>query len=617
LWPLTVGASGVLEGLIVALIVAILSWLRIRVSGKVEIEFGPAGFATQEPSIQTEPLPTDFDDVVRLISWEVELAPLVGRDRERAKLIEWAQDNSGPRVRILLLTGPGGSGKSRLAADVARALRDRPFWQKWRCVGVVGKGRTKLTSLPAFLIIDDPEDRRASVLEILGTLAEHQNEKRAIRVLLLSRDPKERWDNDLGAAKLRGKVDKREVPLSPLTDDDAAKLYQTVTLRLATTYGKTKPQFLPAEFKRWLSQNLLHYFPLYLTAAAIHAVRDNDQRFTLGAGALIVSLAQRELDRLRAVSTIDNGFGRESLPRLAAIAIARGGLEESDIGRLAAADVADEQLGLLFPRAGSQIDVVYELKRLPWWKAGSWQIGAPDVVAASILYEVWKTCDVGPAEWLWLSLQGLGAEDCNRVGRLGYDIDIIYGHDDGKQFAIWLAECVGDDAQRAAALEPLVLPSPLPPALWRLAIRIYETLAEQALLQGPAADEDRARLLNNLSNRLSDSGDRAGALRAIEEAVEIYRRLAQAQPAAFEPNLAASLNNLSGQLSDSGDRAGALRAIEEAVEIRRRLAQAQPAAFEPNLAKSLNNLSNQLSDSGDRAGALRASKEATEILRRL
>jgi hypothetical protein len=26
------------------------------------------------------------------------------------------------------------------------------------------------------------------------------------------------------------------------------------------------------------------------------------------------------------------------------------------------------------------------------------QIGAPDVVAASILYEVWKTCDVGPAE---------------------------------------------------------------------------------------------------------------------------------------------------------------------------------------------------------------------------
>jgi hypothetical protein len=41
-------------------------------------------------------------------------------------------------------------------------------------------------------------------------------------------------------------------------------------------------------------------------------------------------------------------------------------------------------------------------------------------------------------------------------------------------------------------------------------------------------------------NRLSDSGDRAGALRAIEAAVEIYGRLAQAPPAAFEPALASS-----------------------------------------------------------------------------
>jgi hypothetical protein len=39
--------------------------------------------------------------------------------------------------------------------------------------------------------------------------------------------------------------------------------------------------------------------------------------------------------------------------------------------------------------------------------------------------------------------------------------------------------------------------------------------------------------------------------------------------------------------SKSGDRAGALCAIEEAVAIRRRLAQAQPAAFGPYLSMSL------------------------------
>jgi hypothetical protein len=366
-WGVTVTASGISEGVIGGLIgtaiitalALIFGWLRIRLSGKVEIEFGPAGSASQEPSILTEPLPADFDDVVRLISWQAELAPLVGRDIERAELLAWAQDNRGSRVRIRLLTGPGGSGKSRLAADVAKALRDRPFWQKWRCVGVVGKGRTKVTRLPAFLIVDDPEDRRASVLEILETLAQRKKEKRAIRVLLLSRDAQKRWAKDLGAANLKVAVDFQEVALARLTDDGAAKLYQAVTSRLSKEYGKIEPPFLVKEFNRWLSQDPLHYLPLYLTAAAIHAVRDNDQSFSLGGRALIVRLADRELDRLRAVSTKQNGFGDESLPRLAALAVARGGLDVVDVHRLAAADkVTHKKLALMLPDEASGTDVI-------------------------------------------------------------------------------------------------------------------------------------------------------------------------------------------------------------------------------------------------------------------
>jgi tetratricopeptide (TPR) repeat protein len=85
-----------------------------------------------------------------------------------------------------------------------------------------------------------------------------------------------------------------------------------------------------------------------------------------------------------------------------------------------------------------------------------------------------------------------------------------------------------------------------------------------------------ANLLVRVSHRASDTGDRAGALEAITEAVEHYRRLAQANPAAYLPDLAASLNNLSVQQSGTGDRAGALGSITEAVEHYRRLAQANP-----------------------------------------
>ena len=48
-----------------------------------------------------------------------------------------------------------------------------------------------------------------------------------------------------------------------------------------------------------------------------------------------------------------------------------------------------------------------------------------------------------------------------------------------------------------------------------------------------------------------------------------------------------SLNNLSNRLSDAGDGAGALAAIREAVEIRRQLAQDNPARFAPALERSL------------------------------
>ena len=90
--------------------------------------------------------------------------------------------------------------------------------------------------------------------------------------------------------------------------------------------------------------------------------------------------------------------------------------------------------------------------------------------------------------------------------------------------------------------------------------------------------------MNNLGHRLSRPGRRDEALAPTDEAVDIYRRLAQANPAAFVPDLARSLNNLGIRLSGLGRGTRRWPPTDEAVEIRRRLAQANPAAFEPDLA---------------------------------
>ena len=84
--------------------------------------------------------------------------------------------------------------------------------------------------------------------------------------------------------------------------------------------------------------------------------------------------------------------------------------------------------------------------------------------------------------------------------------------------------------------------------------------------------------MNNLSVRLAEVGRRGEALAPIEEAMQIYRRLAQAAPEAYLPDLASAWNNLSNRLAAAGPRGEALAPMEEAVGIRRRLATAAPEA---------------------------------------
>ncbi|ROO60049.1 tetratricopeptide repeat protein [Micromonospora sp. Llam0] len=102
---------------------------------------------------------------------------------------------------------------------------------------------------------------------------------------------------------------------------------------------------------------------------------------------------------------------------------------------------------------------------------------------------------------------------------------------------------------------------------FRLAIAKAAITKRLASYRLTTADEPtRALLLGTLGNQLSEAGRRDEALTAAVEAVDIYRRLAQANPAAYEPNLATSLTNLSVDLSNLGRRDEALDATTEAAD---------------------------------------------------
>ena len=126
-----------------------------------------------------------------------------------------------------------------------------------------------------------------------------------------------------------------------------------------------------------------------------------------------------------------------------------------------------------------------------------------------------------------------------------------------------------------------------------------------------------ARLLSRLASRLINSGQPDDAVAAAQQAVEIQRRLAHANPATYQPDLAASLNNLANGLLRAGQREEALAAANEAVEIRRRLVEANPAAYLPSLAETLSNAAVTFSELGRAEEALEAANEAVNLYRRL
>lgn len=129
--------------------------------------------------------------------------------------------------------------------------------------------------------------------------------------------------------------------------------------------------------------------------------------------------------------------------------------------------------------------------------------------------------------------------------------------------------------------------------------------------------QNYARILGNYGAKLSEFGDRWGALEATQKAKDAYERLTKLDPEAFRPALASLWNNLGNMLSALGQREAALEASEEALKIYRELAKANPDGFLPFVAGSMNNLGKRLSALGQREEALRVTKEATIIYREL
>ena len=130
-----------------------------------------------------------------------------------------------------------------------------------------------------------------------------------------------------------------------------------------------------------------------------------------------------------------------------------------------------------------------------------------------------------------------------------------------------------------------------------------------------------ARALSNVSVFLAELGRLAEALPAAEEAVDICRELAEDADdgARYRADLAGALDGLGSRLAALGRPAEGLTFVREAVDIYRELVQADSDGerYRPDLARSLGNVAVRFSELGRVEEALPATAEAVEIYREL
>ena len=149
---------------------------------------------------------------------------------------------------------------------------------------------------------------------------------------------------------------------------------------------------------------------------------------------------------------------------------------------------------------------------------------------------------------------------------------------------------------------------------YKAALEIFRRLADA----DPVAYEPYvARTLNNLGELHRNMNDFPQAAKEYADALKIYKKLADADPAAYEPDVAMTLNNLGNLHNVMNDYAKAAKEYAESLEIYKRLATADPAAYEPNLATTLNNLGALHYDMHDYAKAAKELAEALKIYKRL
>jgi TPR repeat protein len=573
-----------------------------------------------------------------LLAAAVEAVDFTGREDELATLSAWRDGHA--RFSVLLVTGEGGQGKTRLAREFAADAR-RSGWVTGflaaaspLSIGRVGRDRfadvrdlarrLAQSNRPAMIIADYAETHPGDIAFVADQLVSDPPAAR-VRLLLLARAAGSWWDS-LADALAEAAADPIQLP--PLTGagQERRAVYATSVLGLARHLATLPdPPLESASAIEWdvLASQLAADPPSLddprLSNALTLQITALTDLLTLATGQPPLRLGNSEEQEL---VRHERGYLHRAAERhgLLAAGVLSDRTNPDDLIQQAktALDRALAALILLGPCGPRQAKDVAAL-------ASRSHTGDVARLLSALYPSETVELTIGPVQPDRLAELLLGPILIRQPGILDQIAGLAEGPGDAQAMLSTLARTAGypefivlDNQTRdliTSRPDPFAVAAPVLAATLSNGNPLREGLLRLGE-QNPQAFKANAYAV---AESLPRSSIRLAFVSAsiTELLTSLLRTLADGNPDAYQLDLARYLSLLASRLGGIGQWQGAVSEADESVELHRLLPDENPRIYRSDLAGALMNLTGALDKAGRRQEAVAAAQEAANIYREL
>lgn len=586
----------------------------------------------------------------QLLRAEHAVVPFLGREDLVDDLDEWC---AGGGVRVRLVYGPGGAGKTRLALEIA-ARRCKQGWRAgplvvWSDVEAPNEYLDALLwdKIPLFLIVDYAETRHELLIRLLRRLADVGG--CSARVLLIARGKGDWWSRVHAQVPEFYRMSSGSPDLRLDGIEGGAEHARAAAAVFAEWVGRPVHR-APRDHGRTALDRQVEALVAVLGGGPLEGVEQllrHEDHFLLTAGPLagITGALGRLLPRLMAQFTLAGGVASDELPGwtrqvkgFARISEAEGeaiwgllnalypragggidGVRPDRVGEaLVEREDGDGELARNAARSGrahSMLTVLTRLARRTSMKPLNRILHheRPRIVLDAVRVALETGAPMGQA----LSRSFVREPDPDLAWSVSTEIPIQTI--ELRDFAVHVTTQAAAQARRGgfsgvrvSNLANRLLDAGKPVEAWALLERLLVSSDDGLAAPNEIGDVAASDLLTNASNTLSRLGRAAEATALARQAVGIDRTACERGTLDAGRRLSSSLNNLSIRLHEQGDDEEAIELVEEAISMRRSPADGVPG----DLARSLNNLACFAGGAGPHAAkGISAATEAVALRR--